>query len=240
MLGHLPSRLNKSHNDEPTLSASEAITFINYAMIINKQTPDGSVLKYAIQLIVNFLNEQAPPTVYKSVLNLSWHYPILIPYLDVLITKSSMDRRDIESHLNSLIIENCKHRRSDGICWPLHIMKKIGIKPNENTTAAIIKSKDCVGLTILYTMISNRELIIDFANEIIKSRDNYLIDNYWLLLYQLFRDGAIINPYGNIRVFDVLLDFDVNFIPDDTITASEYKSKRTEARFYFGAIDDIK
>ncbi|GIU06225.1 antiviral reverse transcriptase Drt4 [Shewanella glacialipiscicola] len=239
LLGHLPSRLNKSHNDEPKLTASEAITFINYAIIVNRQTPDGSVLKYAIQLVVNFLNEQAPETVYKSVLNLSWHYPILIPYLDALINNSSMDRENVDSHLNALIIENCKHRRSDGICWPLHIMKKIGIKPTENTIAAIVKSKDCVGLTILNSMISDKSLIINFANEIIKSRDNYLIDNYWLLLYQLFRDGAVSNAYCNIRVFDILLAFDVNFIPGETITASEKESVRTEARFYFGAADDI-
>ena len=92
LLGNLPSRLNKSHEDEPKLTASEAITFINHAILVNKQTPDGSVLKYAIQLIVNFLDHQAPATVYSSVLNLSWHYPILIPYLDGLIEKSNIKR----------------------------------------------------------------------------------------------------------------------------------------------------
>lgn len=236
LLGHLPSRLNKSHNDEPKLTASEAITFINYALTINKQTPDGSVLKYAIQLIVNFLDETAPATVYSSVLNLAWHYPILIPYLDVLIEKSNIDRNCIDRQMNALIIENCKHRRSDGICWPLHIMKKLEIAPADATINAIIESEDCVSLTILNSMLIGNKQIVDFADAIIQSRDNYLIDSYWLLLYQLFRDGDIGNAYGNTQIFDTLLSFDVNFIPSDEFTDAEQECARIEIELMFGPI----
>ena len=236
LLGNLPSRLNKSHEDEPKLTASEAITFINHAIIVNKQTPDGSVLKYAIQLIVNYLDEQAPVTVYRCVLNLSWHYPILIPYIDGLIEKSNIKRGDIDNHLNALIIENCKHRRSDGICWPLYIMKKLEIAPAEKTIDAIITSEDCVSLTILNSMLIGNKQIVDFANKVIKTGDNYYIDTYWLLLYQLFRDGDIKNAYGNIKTFDTLLNFDVNFIPGETDTQAEQKCASINAGFIFGPI----
>ncbi|MFA0612209.1 MULTISPECIES: antiviral reverse transcriptase Drt4 [Vibrio] len=236
LLGHLPSRLNKAHSEEPRLTASEAITFINHALTINKQTPDGSVLKYAIQLIVNFLDEQAPATVYSSVLNLSWHYPILIPYLDVLIDASRIDKRDLDSHMNALIIENSKHRRSDGICWPLHIMRKLEIAPADKTIDAIIETEDCVALTILNSMLIGNKQIIDFAKNIIESGDNYLIDTYWLLLYQLFRDGDVKNAYGNIKIFNTLLGFDVNFIPDKALTAAEQKCASIEAAFIFGPL----
>ncbi|MEZ8168146.1 MULTISPECIES: antiviral reverse transcriptase Drt4 [Vibrio] len=236
LLGSLPSRLNKGHNDDPKLTAAEAITFINHALTVNKQTPDGSVLKYAIQLIVHFLDEQAPATVYSSVLNLSWHYPILIPYLDELIEKSSINRGEIDKHLNALIIENCKHRRSDGICWPLHIMKKLEIAPADKTIDAIIDIEDCVSLTILNSMLIGNKQIINFANTVIKSGDNYYIDTYWLLLYQLFRDGDIKNAYGNIKIFDTLLGFDVNFIPGKVQTQAEQKCASVDAGFIFGDI----
>lgn len=239
LLGNLPSRLNKAHDDEPKLTASEAITFINHALTINKQTPDGSVLKYAIQLIVNFLDERAPATVYSSVLNLSWHYPILIPYLDVLIEKSNIDRSAIDNQLNALIIENCKHRRSDGICWPLHIMKKLEIAPADATIDAIIESEDCVGLTILNSMLIGNKQIVDFADGIIQSGDNYLIDTYWLLLYQLFRDGDVRNAYGNIRIFDTLLHFDVNFIPGNELTNAERECASIEVGFIFGPVPQL-
>ncbi|WP_024605701.1 MULTISPECIES: antiviral reverse transcriptase Drt4 [unclassified Pseudoalteromonas] len=239
LLGNLPSRLNKSHEDEPKLTASEAITFINHAILVNKQTPDGSVLKYAIQLIVNFLDHQAPATVYSCVLNLSWHYPILIPYLDRLIEKSNIKRGDIDNHLNALIIENCKHRRSDGICWPLHIMKKLGIAPADNTIDAIIASEDCVSLTILNSILIGNKQIVDFADKVINSNDNYFIDTYWLLLYQLFRDGDVKNAYTNIKIFDTLLEFDVNFIPGETHTQAEHKCDGINTGFVFGPIEGL-
>lgn len=236
LLSSLPSRLNKAHDDEPKLTASEAITFINNALTINKHTPDGSVLKYAIQLISNFLDDRAPEAVYSAVLNLSWHYPILIPYLDLLLDKSHIIREEIETHLSKLVLENSKQRRSDGICWPLHIMKKHGIAPSEAVIDSVIESEDCVGLTILNSMLQGNKQIVDFAKTIISSRDNYVIDTYWILLYQLFRDGDITNAYGNVRVFNILLDNDVNFIPGEDITQAEQECGNIIGRLIFGAI----
>jgi len=232
----LPSRLNKGHADEPKLSAPEAITFINNALTTNKQTPDGSVLKYAIQLIINFLADAAYTPVYNAILNLSWHYPILIPYLDTLIDKSNVTRNEIESHLNALIIENSLHRRSDGICWPLHIMKKQGIAPSNKAIDAVMDSEDCVGLAILNSLLIGNQQIIDFSNNIIGSKDNYLIDTYWILLYQLFRDGDVKNAYENIKIFDVLLSHDVNFIPSKILSKAELKCQGIMACYIFGPI----
>ncbi|EGQ8311729.1 RNA-directed DNA polymerase [Vibrio parahaemolyticus] len=239
LLGSLPSRLSKAHNEEPRLTASEAITFINHALTVNKQTPDGSVLKYAIQLIVNFLDEKAPSTVYSSVLNLSWHYPILIPYLDLLIEKSNIDKQDIDSQMNTLIIENCKHRRSDGICWPLHILKKQEIAPSDEAIDAIIESEDCVAMTILNSMLIGNKQIVEFADKVIQSNDNYYIDTYWLLLYQLFRDDDVRNAYGNIRTFDILKENDVNFIPSEELTKAELHCTTVEAEFIFGRKEEL-
>lgn len=239
LLGNLPSRLNKAHDDEPSLTASEAITFINHALKVNRQTPDGSVLKYAIQLIVNFLDKQATSTVYSSVLNLSWHYPILIPYLDFLIDKSNINKQDIDNQMNTLIIENCKHRRSDGICWPLHILKKQEIAPSNEAIDAIVDSEDCVAITILNSMLIGNQQIINFADRVIQTNDNYYIDTYWLLLYQLYREGEIRNPYDTIRIFDILRDNDVNFIPYEGINEAERYCLSIKAGFEFGSINEL-
>jgi hypothetical protein len=51
LLGALPNRFAKPEGQEHKYSAAEAITFINRAINVNKATPDGSVLKYAIQLL---------------------------------------------------------------------------------------------------------------------------------------------------------------------------------------------
>lgn len=236
LLSNLPSRLNKAYQEEPKLTDSEAITFINHALTINKQTPDGSVLKYAIQLIINFLDESAYTTVYRSVLNLSWHYPILIPYLDMLLEHTNIPNEEIKEHLKKLIIENCQYRRSDGICWPLHILKKRAIAIDADIVEAVIGSEDCVGITILNLMLLIKSPVVEFAQSIIDSSDDYKKDSYWLLLYQLYKEGAIADAYGD-GVFSVLRQHDVDFLPMDGVeTIAEKECGKIHGKLMFGEI----
>ncbi|TOO51205.1 hypothetical protein CGH34_25795, partial [Vibrio parahaemolyticus] len=126
----LPSRLQHD-SDAPKLSSAEALSFLNKAILLNKTTPDGSVLKYAIHIIVNYLQDNAAPSVYSCVLNLAWHYPILIPFLDTLIDKAELAPETYINNLNTIILENARQSRSDGMCWPLHILRKNNLVPNE-------------------------------------------------------------------------------------------------------------
>ncbi|TOF05476.1 hypothetical protein CGJ29_19990 [Vibrio parahaemolyticus] len=237
LLGNLPSRLNKAHQEEPKLTDSEAITFINHAITVNKQTPDGSVLKYAIQLIINFLDESAHYAVYRSVLNLSWHYPILIPYLDMLLEHVDIPNEELKEHLSKLILENCQYRRSDGICWPLHIIKKRAITMDEKVIAAVIESEDCVGITILNSILLIKDPVVEFAQTVIDSKDDYVKDAYWLLLYQLYKQGAVADAYGD-GVFDVLKQHNVDFMPKDGVeTIAERECGNIRGNFMFGGIE---
>lgn len=238
VLSCLPSRLSHTHEEDPKLTTSEAVTFINNAISINKSAPDGSVLKYAIQLIIEHLDEYAPLSMYRAVLNLSWHYPILIPYLDFLIEKSDLTADDIEPHLIKLIKDNCILRRSDGICWPLHIMKKNNITPSDVVVASVLESKDCVALVILNSML-NDDGIVDFANNVIATGDQYYIDTYWIFLYQLFREGKINNVHDNMDAFVVLRDRGVNFIPEQEVTAAELESDTILVRMAFEPFGDF-
>lgn len=236
LLGNLPSRLSKAHLEEPKLTDSEAITFINHAITVNKQTPDGSVLKFAIQLIINFLAESAYSAVYRSVLNLSWHYPILIPYLDLLLEHANIPDEETKGHLYKLILENCQYRRSDGICWPLHIMKKRDINLDKGIIDAVIESEDCVGITILNSIIPIKDPVIEFAQRTIDSNDDYKKDSYWLLLYQLYKEDVIVDVY-NDGVFEVLKKHNVDFLPaDGAKTIAEEECERIQATIIFADV----
>ncbi|WP_429064372.1 antiviral reverse transcriptase Drt4 [Aeromonas veronii] len=237
ILSCLPSRLNHAHDEEPKLTASEAVTFLNNSILINKKTPDGSVLKYAIQLIIEHLDLSAPLSVYRAVLSLSWHYPILIPYLDSLIEKAELSNDEIEPDLKKLIEENSALMRSDGICWPLYIMKKNNIMPSSGVVESVLNSKDCVALTILNSMINSEE-IVAFAKEVIATDDKYYIDTYWLLIYQLFREGKIDDVSDNMSAFVIMRDRGVNFIPEDIITQAELDSDAVKLKMIFSHFDD--
>lgn len=234
LMASLPRRLSSAMEGEPELSTYESTSFINRAIKINNDYPDGSVLKYALSTIIPFISSGAAYDLYVQTLTLAWHYPILIPYLEPLINKSGLTFLSVEKNLDALIIENCQLKKSDGISWPLYIIKKLGGHPSNNAIESIIKTHDCVSMTLLYDLTKDTTHLMPFIDDIISSDDNYLKDSQWLLLYQLFRDGVIENPY-NDNTFNILRDNDVNFIiyPEETNTDAERASEQQRIRNIF-------
>ncbi len=115
-------------------------------------------------------------------------------------------------------------------------MKKRGVQVEQETITAIVESEDCVGLTILSSMLLVKEPIVNFAQSLIDSNDDYTKDSYWLLLYQLFKTGDIVNAYPN-RTFDVLLEHNVDFLPaDGSITEAEQECTSIRGRLIFGPV----
>jgi hypothetical protein len=236
LLGAMPNRFARPVDEEPKFNSAEAITFIDRAIKVNKITPDGSVLKYAIQLLISNLNERAVLDVLSAVINLAWHFPILIPFIAQIVDKTeeeSLPSAYYYDQIQEIIIDNAKQRRSDGMSWPLYILKNKGLAPSNTVIDAVINSGDCVSITILASMLDDKHKILEFISGIIKG-DNYGKDNYWLLLYQLFLAGDLKeDPYDD-KVFTVLKKNKVNFIPGDSITKAEEECTRISTESIFG------
>lgn len=227
LLGALPSRLSMGSADEPKLTTAEVLTFINRAVDLVKTTPDGSVLKYALSIIIGQHDDRANIPVFELIMNLSWHYPILIPYLASFNPDDIEQVSDFEEKLSSIIIKNAKLKRSDGMAWPLHIFREHNITPSQDVVQAVIESKDCISMVILNTLLEDQAVIVAFANDLL-SQSLYEKDSYWLLLYQLYCEKKIENPYkedqSEKKVFEILRANQVSFIPsDDKETEAEIK-----------------
>ena len=136
--GALPSRLGYSNESEPKLSATEALTFINRAIEVNKETPDGSVLKYAVSLILPHLDEYAPFHLIDPLLNLAWHFPALLPLLDLLMSNAAVDPTIYRAQLIEIIKDNALKGRSDGMSWPLHSLIRAGCVVDDSTAELIV------------------------------------------------------------------------------------------------------
>tara|TARA_B000000460_G_C21526892_1_gene398725 strand:- start:640 stop:2241 length:1602 start_codon:yes stop_codon:yes gene_type:complete len=216
--------------------APECLTFINQALKINEKTPDGSVLKYAMQLIVSHLEEGGADTVFQQILNLSWHYPILIPFLDKLCVAHQINLESYEHQLNEIIVESAIKRRSDGMCWPLHIMYSHELKPSDEAIKKVIESEDCLALTLVVSYWEYIPAIKSLVDSKI-TNDLYSKDNYWVLLYQLFINDLIANPYDD-ETFNILKRHNVNFLPGENKTEAEAESDRIAASFIFPPITD--
>ena len=53
--------------------------------------------------------------------------------------------------------------------------------------------------------------VVDFAKSL-NPADLYELDQYWILLYFLFRDGKLANPYASEDAFEILNDNGVVFM----------------------------
>ncbi|WP_417816355.1 antiviral reverse transcriptase Drt4 [Thalassospira alkalitolerans] len=217
---YLPNRYAQPEGLNEKLMANEVVSYLGNALNLNKSTPDGSVLKYAIHLIIDHVHEDSKSAVFSALLELSFHYPVLIPYLQKLIESGpSLHELGAAEFIEKIAFENVKRHRSDGISWPLHILKTAGIPPSNELSDAILKSRDCLALTLLSDFEIDRTNLIEFCKDVANA-DNYSKDNYWLLLYQMYIQNELKNPY-NDSVFATIQQHDVNFVPNDTQSRSE-------------------
>lgn len=199
-------------------SLVEAQNYLDTAVRLNKETPDGSVLKYAIKTIAPNIHEFAMPSILNSILNLSWHFPTIIPQIDFLLSHENIDPKDYVEKLNSIIVENAKNNRSDGMAWCLYYLFKFKIPISQEAGSLVLESKDCTSLILLYFIKKDNQKIIDFAHEIL-NRSDYEKDQYWLLLYQLYMDEKIEKVYENDNAFELMKKYEVNFLPDKSNTS---------------------
>jgi len=211
--GCLPSVYIDENYSRRKYLLKEILSYLDMAVLINEKTPDGSVLKYAVKTIINNVHNSAVPYVLDYLFNLAWYFPLLIPHLGTLLNHDSIDPKEYSDRLNKIIVENAKNHRSDGMTWPLYFLNEHDLSVSVEAFGEVFKSKDCVALVCLYRFSVAQQHIVDFSNELLCKTD-YEKDQYWLLLYELYRDDHIRNPYPRDKVFETLKKHRVSFISD--------------------------
>lgn len=107
------------------IGAKEAINIINKAVFLSQSHKDGSVIKFAVGFLVKKLADTAYQDVFECLLSLSFHYPILIPYLSILLGRGNLEAQHYVDKFQMIIEENALHKRSDGMAWPLQDRKSV-------------------------------------------------------------------------------------------------------------------
>jgi len=208
------------------MNTSDAFQFMDLAVRLNNSTPDGSILKFAVAAICRRLKDRAAADIFQYTLNLAWHYPILLPYLEQIDARVDYyDKDSLIDKLNGIIYTNALQRRSDGMCWALYYLERLEAQPSEQSTKEIIGSKDCVALTMLSQFKTATDAVVDYCNSILDC-PRYVIDEHWLLLYQLYLTDNIKDPYGDEKTFEILKKYEVDFLckPDKYSRAEQYCS----------------
>jgi len=200
---------------DKNLPAHDAVAYLDLAVRLASQRPGGSVLKYALKsLCGQKLTPAAVRAVLEYALTLSFHQPVLLPVLGSLFDATTRPGKfAYGDELRRIVCDNADSRRSDGVAWGLHYLMKYGAKIERETADTVFAEPDCVALLLLYVWGDKtlRARVVKYANSLDRS-DLYGLDQYWLLLYELFRDGSISNPYTSDRVFEILKGMGVSFV----------------------------
>lgn len=213
LISALPTKFITENNSKRKLTSEEVTQFLDYAIGINKNTADGAVIKFAIGLVIYSVEKSSAQSLFNYITNLAWHFPMLLHFLDTLIDNHDLDTAGLEKKINLIAVENSEKKRSDGMAWSLYILKKNGIELYEDTAKSILQSNDCIAICTLHSFRRYDQEIVDFANDII-SKSAYDKDQYWILLYQLFINDLIENPYQGDECFKKLKEHEVNFMPE--------------------------
>ena len=203
---NLTNRIPDKNNINPT----SIIRFLDYA--VNKQviSPDGSVLKYAAKSIIRDVKGDTAELLLRYLISLCIKYPILLPLLDILFEDITFDSEFIYTgQIWEILKEHAINKRSDAMTWSLYYLNKFFQSIPKEIAENVIESKDCISILFLYLSKQHDNEIVAFCDDLDKS-DFYLLDQYWLLLYQLFFDEKISNPYED-KVFNTLRDNGVSF-----------------------------
>jgi len=195
------------------INVTLAIRFLDYAVSIQNKTPDGSVLKFAAKSIKGKLHKLARKSVLEYLLQLSLHYPILLPLLDSLFDNVTTAKKSFgyDKQLKKILDLNIINCRSDAMCWVIYYMLKFGIKINRARAKKVIETRDCLAITLIYKTGNYDTEVINFINSLDHS-DRYELDQHWILLYQVYRDNKIQNPYPGDNTFQILRNGNVTFL----------------------------
>ncbi|MBU2870359.1 antiviral reverse transcriptase Drt4 [Colwellia sp. E2M01] len=175
------------------------IKMLDYALDLQEKNTGGSILKFTLKSLINKATPKAKMALLDYSVNLTMHYPILLPLIGDLLSIAT--RKPNDSYYKSLIFtltECIINKNSDGMVWCLfYIAKYYSATLNEEIAEKIIKTGDVIAITTLYLFTPHQQKVVVFCKSILQL-SLFDIDQYWLLLYQVFFDKKIENPYKNL------------------------------------------
>ena len=221
-------------------SSMEVFRYLDFAVQLSEKYPDSSVLKYAATAIDNaghFLFETVNPVNY--LLSIAFHRVEVLPLLSKQLENAYMragehyhDVTGVNEKLIQILRENVKYQRSDGMAWALYHLGRFNVALEAQLAETVIATADPLAICSLYWGYEQfRPQVIAYCQNL-DSRDLYELDKHWLLLYQVFLNGGIANPYQD-QVFETLQQHQVSFMVD-----KQQLQPQVQEEFDFG-IDGI-
>jgi hypothetical protein len=139
--------------------------------------------------------------------------PVLLPLLEPLFDATLTSGKILHSQrVLAILADGTDRKRSDAMAWTLYFTHKYSISIPVDLAERVLRTADCIAILTLYATGQHIAKVVTWAKALDRS-DPYLLDRYWLLLYQLYRDGHIGANYGSVPdAFVALQASNVSFV----------------------------
>lgn len=196
------------------LNERDVVDTLDTAVHLQRQHPEGSVVKYAARATSSRMSKRATPLFCNYLLQLAFHYPIVLPILCDVAKRRDVDLDD--DALATVLDRQILYRRSDMMCWTIYLMALTETPIPENTAEAIVDAGDCMAIAALLARDEHVDKIIHFVKSI-DHQQPYEMDKYWLLIHELALQWEWDIPvnmqnYLNRSGLQMLVDESVSFI----------------------------
>ncbi|HUT04753.1 MAG TPA: antiviral reverse transcriptase Drt4 [bacterium] len=203
-------------NDKDEVSARKVSDFLEYALVLQKSCPDGSVLKYAARSLVGKVNELNIQVFVEYLIQVAFHYPVVLPLICEALSKYVVPvKTEMLRVLRELLRRHLEFRRSDAVCWSIYLMFLLRQKIGKKLAKEIVNSGDCMAMAMMLSTNKFKNLVIKFV-ENLAGKHPYELDKYWILIYELTRQGDLkstdLEGYFNSTRLNVLKDEGVAFV----------------------------
>ena len=199
----LPPRENRTKQ-------SEIFNFLDYAINLQKNHPDGNVLKYAARSLTNQIDEHNVATFLQYIVSIVLYNPTVLPILCKFAKKYPQMIPDMS--FDPVLRDLLKYRCSDTICWGLYFMSICGEAISDELAKAVIDTKDCMSIGMFIALNQHRDKVIDFLNNAVDPNLEYNCDQYWILIHELAQDCPTFDQYRKKTGLKFLKKKNVRFI----------------------------
>ena len=199
----LPSRQKPSPRD--------IMNFLDLAVDLQSQYPEGSVLKYATRTLANSkkFNKNGADFFLKYLIALAVHRPSVLPILCQVAKQNGVGSN---LDIGPVLKQSIKFQRSDATCWSLYFMGIWDQKVDDDFATEIIETGDCMSMAMLIALGQHKKKVVDFLNTKIDPDTYYHCDRYWILLHELASDCPQFKKYRGDSGLKFLMEKKVNFI----------------------------
>ena len=202
-------RNNLPSKDKP--SPRDIMSFLDFAVDLQKDYPEGSVLKYATRTLADSkkFNRNSADFFLKYLIALAVHRPSVLPILCQVAEENNVGSA---LDITPVLKQSIKFGRSDAICWSLYFMGIGDQKVSDDLAEEIIGTADCMSIAMLIALKQQRKKVIDFLETTIADDAYYHCDRYWILIHELTTDCPKFKRYRGDSGLKFLMEKKVHFV----------------------------